>query len=109
MPNEPDSDNWKLDLLHGRLATAYKHFTAVADGTAGDLADGFECRPGPAVMTMKMWASDAAESADMIRVIGKQIGFSTTGEIEIYETEAERPPGENPYGYDINFVAYEPD
>ena len=108
MHKESHSNNWKLDLRYGRLVTPYKHFTAIADGIVGQLVDGFECRPGPAVMTMKTWATDTAESGNMIRSIGEQIGFLATGKIEIYETDAERPPSENPHGYDITFVPYGP-
>ena len=107
MPQE--SKNWKLELRYGRLVTPYKHFTAIADGVAGELRDGFECRPGNAVMSMKTWATDTDESAHMIRIIGQQIGFSVSGKIEIYETEAEEPPSENPRGYDIRFFPYDED
>jgi len=109
MPEESQRRNWKLDLRYGRLVTPYKHFTAIADGVAGEVKDGFECRPGPAVMAMKTWASDADESADMVRHIGMQIGFSATGRIEIYETDPEQPPSDNPRGYDISFVPYDSD
>ncbi len=109
MPEESQSQNWKLELRYGRLVTPYKHFTAIADGVAGELHDGFECRPGPAVMSIKTWAADADESAHMARIIGQQIGFSASGKIEIYETEAEQPPRENPHGYDINFFPYDED
>ena len=107
MPEESQSQNWKLELRYGRMVTPYKHFTAIADGVAAELKDGFECRPGPAVMSIKTWAADADESAHMARIIGQQIGFSAIGKIEIYETEAEQRPGENPHGYDINFVPYD--
>lgn len=107
MSEQYRSKSWKLQLRHGRASTHYKHFTAIADGVVGKLQEGFECRPGPAVMSIKTWASDADESAHMVRVIGQQIGFSATGKIEVYETEAEQPPGKNPHGYDINFVPYE--
>lgn len=106
MSKESQSQNWKLDLRYGRLVTPYKHFTAIADGVVGQLQDGFECRPGSAFMSMKTWAHDADESAHMIRLIGQQIGFTASGKTEIYETEAEQPPGENPHGYDIKFTPY---
>lgn len=109
MSEESQSQTWKLELRYGRLVTPYTHFTAIVDGVAGELQDGFECRPGNAVMSMKTWAIDADESAHMIRVIGQQIGFSTSGKIQIYETEPEQPPGNNPHGYDIRFVPYDED
>lgn len=99
--------NWKLDLRYGRLSTPFRHFTLVADGLAGDLEEGFSCRSGPAVMAMKAWASDTDEAADMAISIGRQIGFSVSGRIEVFETDAEQPPGQNPYGYAIVFTPYE--
>lgn len=109
MSEDAPGQNWKLDLRYGRLVTPYKHFTTVADGVAGQLGDGFDCPPGAAVMTMKAWACDADEAAHMIRLIGQQIGFTASGTIEVYETEAGQPPGEHPYGYDISFVPYDED
>lgn len=49
---EGDSD-WKLKLRYGKLSTNFSHFTVLADGVAGRLSDGFDCRPGPAWMAMK--------------------------------------------------------
>ena len=34
------------------------------------------------------------------------ISWKMTGDIQVYETEAKEPPGENPYGYDINFTLF---
>lgn len=60
-------------------------------------------------MGMKTWAMSTDESADMVRVIGEQIGFTVTGRIQIYDTEPVQPPRENPYGYDIKFTPYDAD
>lgn len=100
------SPNWKLDLRYGRLSTPFKHFTLVADGVVEELQDGFACPSGPAIMAMKAWASDPAEAGDMVVAIGRQIGFSVTGRIEVFETEAEQPPGPHPHGYAIGFTPY---
>ena len=102
-----DERNWKLKLRYGKETTPYQHFTAIGDGVVGGLIEGFECRKGPAVMAIKMWATDSDESADMLRKIGEQIGFDATGKIEIYDTDPEQPPKENPFGYDINFTPYD--
>ena len=102
-----DEKNWKLKLRYGKETTPYKHFTAIGDGVVGDLVDGFECQKGPAIMAIKTWATDADESADMLRVIGGKIGFEATGKIEIYETDPEEPPKDNPFGYGINFTPYD--
>ncbi len=102
-----DEKDWKLKLRYGKQTTPFSHFTVLADGVVGDLIEGFECRKGNAIIGIKVWATDADESADMIKNIGSQIGFNVTGEIQIYETEPEKPPRENPFGYDIQFTSYE--
>jgi hypothetical protein len=98
--------DWKLKIRYGKLKTPYQHFTVIADGVVEQLVEGFECRPGKAYMGMKTWATDTGESADMIKVIGEQIGFTVTGKIEVFTTEPIEPPGENPHGYDIQFTPY---
>jgi hypothetical protein len=109
MELEQPDPSWKVQLRYGKIQTPFRHFTALAEGTVGELADGFECPPGRAFMGMNTWASSTDESADMIRVIGKQIGFTITGNIRIYETEPQQPPREKPYGYDITFTPFDPD
>jgi hypothetical protein len=51
-------------------------------------------------MAMKNWASSTGESADMIKVIGEQIGFEVTGKIEVYEPDPKEPPTDKPRGND---------
>lgn len=99
--------DWKLKLRYGKTKTPYKHFTVIADGIVRELKDGFNCRPGKAYMGMKTWSTSTRESVDMIKVIGKQIGFEVTGKIEVFETEPTEPPGENPHGYNINLTPYD--
>ena len=101
-----DIKDWKLKLRYEKVKTPYQHFTAIGEGIVEKLADGYECPKGNAFMAIKTWATDAAESANMLRVIGSQIGFKATGKVEIYETEPKEPPKENPYGYDIQFTPY---
>ncbi|MBS0657882.1 MAG: hypothetical protein JSR82_06495 [Verrucomicrobia bacterium] len=69
----------------------------------------FECRIGPAVMSMHTWAADAEESADMLLAIGREIGFCTTGPSRVYDTPPTKPPpsDDTPYGYDIQFVSFD--
>jgi hypothetical protein len=100
--------SWKAQLRYGKIQTPFHHFTVLAEGTVGELADGFECPPGSAWMAMKTWASSADESTDMICVIGRQIGFTVTGKIYIYETEPAEPPRDKPHGYDIGFSPFDP-
>lgn len=109
MAEDAAGGNWKLELRYGRLTTPFQHFTVIADGVAGELADGFACRPGPAVMSMKAWATDTDEAVHMVRSIGRQIGFTVAGRVEVYDTDPEQPPGEHPSGYDIAFVPYDAD
>lgn len=57
---------------------------------------------------MNTWAKDSDESADMIKVIGKEIGFIVDCKIHIYETEPKQPPPKDkPNGYDIKFAPYD--
>lgn len=56
---------------------------------------------------MKVWATDYDEAVDMIRNIGNQIGFTVTENIEIFDSEPNQPPGEDPFGYEINFTPFQ--
>jgi len=106
MAIEESTSDWKLKLRYGKIRTPFKHFTAIADGEVEALVDGFSCPAGPAIMAIKTWSSGPDETADMVVAIGRQIGFSANGKIEIYETEPEQPPGQNPHGYSIHFTPY---
>ncbi len=58
-------------------------------------------------MAMKTWSNSSDESAEMIVAIGREIGFTVTGKIQIYETEPIQPPKDEPFGYDINFTPFD--
>ena len=105
MADEPG--DWKLKLRYGRLQTPYKHFSVLADGVAGKLSGGFECRPGRAWMTMSVWASSEEEAFDMARLIGKDIGFEVDGRMELFDTEPKEPPRDSPFAYAIGFTPYD--
>jgi len=107
MDSEDAKNDWKLKLRYGKLTTPYRHYTVIAEGVVGELAQGFSCRVGNAFMAMKTWASSAEESEDMIAAIGRQIGFTVTGQIYVYATEPAQPPRDNPSGYDINFTPFD--
>ncbi|WP_216362744.1 hypothetical protein [Formosa algae] len=94
-------------MRYGKTKTEFKHFTVLADGIAGDLVDGFDCKPGNAWMSIKTWSKSADESSEMIQFIARQIGFEFRGKIEIYKTEPIEPPREEPFGYGINFKPYD--
>ena len=100
-------DDWKLKLRYGILKTPFQHFTIIANGVVHNLTEGFECKPGNSWMAMKARANNEAESADMIKGIGSELGFEVTGKIEIFSTAPDMPPRETPYGYGINFHSYE--
>jgi hypothetical protein len=107
MDDENQSKNWKLKLRYGKLKTPFQHFTLLADGVVGDLIEGFSCRPGRAIMGMKIWALSEEESFDVIRAIGEQIGFTVTGRVLLYQTAPDSPPRENPHAYGITFTPYD--
>lgn len=75
----------------GKLKTPFKHFTAIANEEVVEIVKDFDYKLGKAYMGMKTRASSAVESADMIKVIGKQIRFNVTGNIQVYETESKEP------------------
>jgi hypothetical protein len=104
---EATPPDWKLPLRYGKLKTPFKHFTALAEGMMKKEENDFQCPVGSAWMGMKTWASDTDESADMVRVIGGQIGFEVIGDIQIYDTEPAQPPRDNPFGYDISFKPFQ--
>ena len=108
-PSDTSPGDWKLNLRYGKLTTPYSHYTALAEGRMERANNDFGAPLGPAWMGMKMWASSADESADMIESIGRHIGFSVTGKIQVYATEAVQPPRENPFGYDIKFTPFKDD
>jgi hypothetical protein len=106
MDSEQQEKDWKLRLRYGQLKTAFTHYTVLAEGIVGQLTHGFSCPPGNAYMGMKTWASSEDESADMLVAIGKEIGFTVKGSIQIYKTEPFQPPRENAFGYDIKFTPF---
>ena len=106
-PMADEIKDWRLKLRYGKLTTPYKHYTILADGEVGQLAEGFEGGPGTAWMAMKAWAESAEEAVEMIVDIAGQIGFTVTGKVEVYATEPEEAPDEEPFGYDIKFTYYD--
>ena len=101
-----ESKDWKLKLRYGKLVTPFKHYTVIADGDADKLDEGFECPKGNAFIGMKIWAESFEECADVFQSIVRQIEFNVTVDLQIYESEPEETPGENPSGYDIKFTPF---
>ena len=106
MDNDKD---WKLKLRYGKMKTPYQHFTAIAEGVVVAPDNSLQCPTGPAIITMRTWATDPAQSAQILQSLGDELGYEITGDIQIYETDPERPPKENPYGYGLNFTPIEND
>jgi hypothetical protein len=101
--------NWRLKLRYGRIKTAFRHFTVLAEGEVVSPNEDFETERGPAFFGMKVWASDADQAIDMTRTIGQHVGFASTGRIYVYDTEPTEPPGTEPRGYELKFTPYEND
>lgn len=99
--------DWKLKLRYGKISTPYKHFTVLGNCNIGELQETFSCRPGPAYVAIKIWATDTQEAANIFFDLGEQIGFIPFKDVEVYDTEAVQPPRENPYAYDISFSPYD--
>jgi hypothetical protein len=101
--------DWKLKLRYGKLQTPYKHYTLIGEGFAEKFIEDFACPPGSAFMGIKVWASSHEEAANLIQSVAQDIGFSITGDIEIYDSDPEEPPTGNPYGYEIKFTPFQKD
>ncbi len=96
----------KYRLLYGRVKSDFVHVSIIAGCIVGNLPCSYKCPPGKAYLAMKAWVKDFDSSADLLSVLGRDIGFRVEGKIEIYKTYPDSPPKEYPYGYDINFVPY---
>ena len=107
MSTEKENPNLIAQLRYGKIKTQFQHNTVIGEGRVGDLAEGFECRKGPAFMAMKTWSNSSDEALDMIKDIGRQIGFAVSGTIEVFDTPPVKAPGEQPFGYDINFTPFD--
>jgi hypothetical protein len=96
--------NWKLKLRYGKLLTSYKHFTTITKGTV-EVASEFS--PGSAFMAIKVWAITYDDAADLVESVARQVCFTITGKIEIFDTEPQEPPKEDAYGYDLGFTYFQ--
>ncbi len=101
---DEQNKNWKLKLRYGKLTTIYKHFTAITEGVIEEEA---EYSPGSAFMRIKIWATTYDDAADLVESIAKQVDFTITGAIEIFDTEPQEPPKPNAYGYDLGFTYFQ--
>jgi hypothetical protein len=104
--HQPEPD-WKQKLRQGKLKTPFRHYTALAEGMVGILMLGFSCRRGPALMAVNTWAESVIDSEDLLQAMGREIGFTVTGKIRVFETEPSEPPKPDPYGYEVRFTPLE--
>ena len=89
--------------------TTFQHYTVIIDGVAqNDLLD-FDCPKGCAWMSVKVWAENLDMAIDMACYLSDKIGFKISDAndaIRVFESEAQQPPREKPFGYDIRFTPY---
>ncbi len=95
---------WKLKLRYGKLKTDFKHFTAIIKGIINEKSSS---PPGNAFMGIKMWAINYDEAADIVDSVAEQVGFTITGKVEVFDTEPQEPPRQEPYGYDLKFTYFQ--
>jgi hypothetical protein len=96
--------DWKLKLRYGKLSTPYKHFTAITKGIVEEASD---FSSGSAFMAIKIWVITYDDAADLVESIARQIDFTITGKIEVFDTEPQEPPREDAYGYDVGFTYFQ--
>lgn len=89
--------------------TDYTHYTLLADGQVTEANPEFGTVLGPCIMAMKVWATDPDQAADIIVAVGERLGFRPEGELQVFVTEPEEPPEEQPFGYDVQFTSYSED
>ena len=106
MNAERTEEDWKLKLRSREMKTPFQHYTVLAAGIVRELRKGYTCPEGDAWMGMKIWDYSTGDAGAMITAVGRQIGFTVTGEIRIYKTEPAKPPGDKPFGYDITFTPF---
>lgn len=105
--------NWRLKLRYGKIKTPYHHYVVMLDGYAESELTDYDsnvCPQGNAWMSVKVWANDADEAAEIARAIASSIGFQVSKSnhsILVYSTEPDMPPKENPYAYDSKFFPYQ--
>lgn len=79
----------------------FKHYSIVA---GGQLVDGHEVpdgKPGPAVVSAKVWADSVEQAVDVYCEVGNRIGFSIDKDVEVHLTPAKQAKQDNPFGYDV--------
>ncbi|MEQ9316430.1 MAG: hypothetical protein RLN72_11310 [Henriciella sp.] len=79
----------------------FKHFSIVA---GGELVEGHEVpdgKPGPAVVSAKVWATSVEQAVDVYCEVGNQIGFRIDQNVEAHRTAAQQAQQGVPFAYDV--------
>lgn len=106
----PDTPpDWKLRLRQGQLQTPFCHFTLIAPGRSAEGDPEIDMPAGQAFIAVKCWAEDHDMAFDLVAYVAEQVGFQLEGQVELYETEPDAPPRDQPYGYDIAFTPFTDD
>lgn len=98
--------DWKLKLRYGKLTTPYQHYTIIVPVVIEKYIEDFSAQPGIAYAGIKMWATDTEEAANITHWLGEEKGYMVDGNIEIYKTDPEQPPGDSSHAYDVKFTYY---
>lgn len=101
--------NWLQKLKLGKIKTQFHHYTVLVDVFAEEDITDYEsnvCPKGKAWMGVKVWATDTEEAGDVAFQLAQSLGFEIN-EIQIFNTEPEQPPTENPSAYGVNYTPYE--
>ena len=82
----------------------FKHFSLVA---GGDTIEGHQVpdgRPGPSVMSMKVWAESVEQAVDVVCEVGNEVGFRIEESVEVHRTPAKQKMREEPFAYDLRVI-----
>ena len=104
--DDPPSD-WKLKLRYGKLETPFSHFATVTKGAFDEAFPEYGCPAGDAVMGLKVWAANADEAALVSRAFGQSLGFSASGDTEVYDVPPDEPPKQKAHVYHWTFHPFE--
>ena len=84
--------------------TDFKHFSLVAGGEAMEDHQIPDTEPGPAVMSMKVWAQTVEQAVDVVCEVGNQIGFKIGESVEVHTTQAKQAQRDEPFAYEVRVI-----
>jgi hypothetical protein len=102
--------DWKLKLRYGKLETPFHPYAVLVDGIVGVLPEDFGDRnlypPGPAVMSLKIWAESPDQAVDVAMAIAHELDFKPVDQPQVYTVDPDLPPSEDPSAYRIRFTPH---